>query len=268
MKVLGVPAKRAVSRSQLPVILGSVAVEVFDNLLFESYGIKLKAEERRWFAIDGKELRGSIEKQATRGVAVVQVIAHETLGVYAQDYYHGAKESEVPVVRKLIKEKGLAKQKLTLDALHLKPNTLAPIARAGGIYLVGLKENQKEMYREVKQMSKYLSSVYKTETLEKGHGRIQQRCYEVYDTEDIYKDERWQTSQIRSWLKVHRRRHEIRSGKTSWETSYYLSNQSSGFEQLCQAVRNHWGVETNNHIRDVTLKEDKLRTKKTMSVEY
>jgi protoporphyrinogen oxidase len=123
------------------------------------------------------------------------------------------------------------------------------------------------MYREVEQMSKYLSSVYKTETLEKGHGRIEQRCYEVYDAEDIYKDERWQTSRIRSCVKARRERHEIRSGKTSRETSYYLSNQSDGFEQLCQAVRNHWAVETNNHIRDVTLKEDKLRTKKTMSVE-
>lgn len=264
MKVLGVAGKRAVSRSQLPVILGSVAVEVFDNLLFESYGIKLKAEERRWFAIDGKELRGSIEKQATRGDAVVQVIAHETLDVYAQDYYQGNKESEVPVVRKLIKEKGLAKQKLTLDALHLKPKTLAPIAQAGGTYLVGLKENQKEMYWEVRQMSQYLCAVYKMQTLEKGHGRIERRYYEVYDAEDIYKDERWRTSRIGSCVKVHRERHEIRSGKTSRETSYYVSNQSGGFKQLCQAVRNHWGVETNNHIRDVTLKEDKLRTKKRM----
>ena len=31
-----------------------------------------------------------------------------------------------------------------------------------------------------------------------------------------------------------------------------------------EAIRNHWSVEVTNHIRDVTLKEDKLRTKKTI----
>ena len=30
------------------------------------------------------------------------------------------------------------------------------------------------------------------------------------------------------------------------------------------AVRHHWSVEVTNHIRDVTLNEDKFRTKKTI----
>ena len=28
----------------------------------------------------------------------------------------------------------------------------------------------------------------------------------------------------------------------------------------CKAIRKHWSVEVNNHIRDVTLKEDSLKT--------
>lgn len=67
MVALGVEKKRAVSRSQLPIILEKVAVAVFDRLLFENYGIKLNSTERKWFALDGKELRGSIEKGNTRG---------------------------------------------------------------------------------------------------------------------------------------------------------------------------------------------------------
>jgi hypothetical protein len=43
MEVLGLPVGRAVSRSQLPVILEKVAVDVFDDLLFESYGIQLSS---------------------------------------------------------------------------------------------------------------------------------------------------------------------------------------------------------------------------------
>ncbi len=266
-EVLGLPLEQAVSRSQLPIILEKVAVEVFDRLLFENYGIKLSEQERRWFAIDGKELRGSIEKGAKRGEAVVQVIEHDKRQVYAQDYYCGEKESEVPVVRKLLQKGGLKNQKITLDALHLKPETIAPIAQAGGVYLVGLKENQKEMFWEVKQMSRFMPLVYQTESLEKGHGRIEHRCYRVYDIEGLYKDERWNTSDIRTAVRVMRERQEIRTGKISRETSYYLSNQADKFGQLCEAVRLHWQVETNNHIRDVTLKEDGLRTKKRKSAE-
>ena len=65
--VLGVEQRRAVSRPQLPRILEKVSVEVFDNLIFSQFGIKLAAQERKWLAIDGKELRGSIESGAKRG---------------------------------------------------------------------------------------------------------------------------------------------------------------------------------------------------------
>jgi predicted transposase YbfD/YdcC len=179
MGVLGLPTEKAVSRSQLPLILGKVAVEVFDKLLFESYGIRLNEEETKWFALDGKELRGSIEKGNRRGEAVVQVIEHETLCSYGQGYYSGDKESEIPVVRNLLKDKRLSGQKLTIDALHCQVETLKPICQAGGKYVVGLKENRKEMYWEIVNMLKYLPLVYETKTLEKGHGRIQERHYQV-----------------------------------------------------------------------------------------
>jgi hypothetical protein len=103
--VLGVEKKRAVSRSQLPLILEKVSVAVFDQLLFENYGIGLSQAERKWFAIDGKELRGSIESGNKRGEAVVQAVAHAGRQVAAQDYYSGAKESEVPRVAEVTKRK-------------------------------------------------------------------------------------------------------------------------------------------------------------------
>lgn len=88
---LGEEKKRLVSRSQLPLILEKVAVEVFDRLLFAHYGIKLNGGERRWFACDGKEMRGSIQTGSTRGEAIVQAVAHAQRQVAAQDYYAGTK---------------------------------------------------------------------------------------------------------------------------------------------------------------------------------
>jgi predicted transposase YbfD/YdcC len=259
---LGVEKKRVVSRAQLPLILGAVAVTVFDGLLFENYGIKLNEAEREWFAIDGKELRGSIESGAKRGEAVVQAVWHGGQQVVAQDYYSGEKESEVPIVRKLLNSDGLASQKISLDALHCKPLTLEIMAQSKGKYLVGLKENQKQMKKQVSLVSEKQAFLAKLGNEEKGHGRIEVREYEFYDILEMKKCERWAGCQIRTAIKVKRERIELKSGKKSVEQSYYLSNEIGNYEELAEAIRKHWQVETNNHIRDVSLQEDKMRSKK------
>jgi len=268
MRHLKLEIKSPISRPQLPRVLEKVSVEVFDGLLFAHYGIKLEENERKWFAGDGKPLRGSIVKGEKRGEAVVQIVEHKTLGIHSQTYYSGRKESEVPTIRKLLEENGLCGQKISLDALHCKPKTLAPIVGAGGIYLVGLKKNQKEMLAEVKQATENSSFLYQTDGWEKGHGRIEYRKSEVYDLKEIYQAERWNNCEIRTVVKVKREQTEVKSNKKGVETSYYLTNQSENYQELCEAVRNHSTVETNNHIRDVTLKEDKMRTKKMVSVGY
>lgn len=259
---LGVEKKRAVSRAQLPLILARVSVSLFDKLLFENYGVRLNEAERLWFAIDGKELRGSIESGCKRGEAVVQVVSHINRRVAAQDYYSGEKESEVPIVRKLLEAGELASQKLSFDALHCKPATLEMIVQNKGKYLVGLKANQKQMKRQISLVSERQTFLAKLGTVEKGHGRIDFREYEFYDILEMEKDGRWNDCQIRTAIKVKRERVEVKSGKTSVEESYYLSNEVGNYEELADAIRRHWSVETNNHLRDVSLKEDKMRSKK------
>ena len=228
----------------------------------QSYGIKLNEAEQKWFAVDGKELRGSIEKGCKRGEAIVQAVSHEDLQVVGQDYYAGEKESEVPIVRKLLQDNGLASQKISLDALHCKVATLEIITQEGGKYLVGLKENQKQLKKQICLATENQSCLLKIKTEEKGHGRIETRIYQFYDVLEMEKDERWKNCQIKTAIKVKREREEQKAVKMSVEESYYLSNEVGNYEELAQAVRQHWQVETNNHIRDVSLQEDKMRSKK------
>ncbi len=96
--VLGVEKRRPVWCPQLPRILENVAVSVFDNLIFSHFGVRLNEKERKWLAIDGKELRGSIEAGAKRGTVVVQAVSHESGQTVAQNYYCRLKESEVSTV--------------------------------------------------------------------------------------------------------------------------------------------------------------------------
>ncbi len=41
-----------------------------------------------------------------------------------------------------------------------------------------------------------------------------------------------------------------------------MSNIVGEYEELAEAIRKHWQVETNNHVRDVSLQEDKMPSKK------
>ncbi|MBA2749352.1 MAG: ISAs1 family transposase [Tatlockia sp.] len=253
---------RPVSRSQLPLILEKVAVEVFDQLLFENFGVKLNGGERRWFAFDGKQMRGSIETGDKRGEVIVQAVSHANRRVGAQGYYSGLKESEILTVRKLLDKSGISSEKVSLDALHCNPETLELIAESKGKYLVGLKENQKELKKQFGREIEKQSVLFKTGGVEKGHGRIETRKYEFYDLLEMEKDERWKKCQIKTLIKVNRERTNQKSGKSSLEESYYVSNEVGKYEELSEAVRNHWQVETNNHLRDVSLKEDEMRSKK------
>ncbi|MEZ4887292.1 MAG: ISAs1 family transposase [Chitinophagales bacterium] len=115
----------------------------------------------------------------------------------------------------------------------------------------------------MKLCANYLRCIAKKSTLDKGHGRIEFRQYEHYDVSGEYFDARWKKSNFQSLFKVQRQRLVLKNNKLSDETTYYLSNgKYQQNESYFEAIRNHWSVETNNHLRDVTLKEDKLKTKK------
>lgn len=261
---LGIKIRLVVSRSELPIILQKVDLEWFKNILFIHFGIGLPATCTKWFACDGKELRGTIAKGKTKGEVTVMVVSHEEGLTIAQDFYNGRKESEKESVRSLLKETGLEKQKLSLDALHFSPKTTTQIARSGGIYLIGLKENQAELYHHMKWISTRLKPKSRWDTgEEKGHGRIESRKYTAFDIQKEDFQDRWKDASLKTLIKVDRVVYDCKKRIQSHQTAFYMSNQEinpiNKFE-LFHAVRNHWQVEVNNHIRDCSLKEDTLRT--------
>lgn len=243
-------------------------VEIFSKLHFDFFGIELNSECKKWFSSDGKELRGSILSGDKRGEAVVQMVSHEQRVTYAESFYNGKKESEIPCVRELVK-KGFSSQKISLDALHLNPETTKLIHQNQGNYLIGLKNNQPELLEELSS----LTQLVKPENIqhdepEKGHGRIDSRIYKSINISDLHFDKRWEKSGFQTLVWVERTSWDCKNNTQSKEISYYISNLKRSEEngnELFDAVRNHWKIETNNYVRDVSLNEDKLRTKHTKS---
>ncbi len=266
--LLGVKIPKPVSRAQLPRVLGKVNLKVFEKLLFDYCGAELSNEEQQWFAGDGKELRGSIEKGSKRGEVLVQLVRHKDRAVLGQSRYNGEKESEKPCLVGLIKSQGAQNQNITADALHLHPKMTSLIQQAGGNFIIGLKGNQKELLTDMLWHVKNNKPLATHKTLDKGHGRLEQRYYSCFDVSNECFDKRWGTTQFKTLFKVKRQRTILKSDTLTEEVAYYLSNKdlkndSQTRVEYFDAIRNHWSVEVNNHIRDVSLREDDLKTKKS-----
>jgi predicted transposase YbfD/YdcC len=254
-----------ISRAQLPLVLAKINGTRFAQLLFDWFGLQLDAHQKKWFAVDGKELRGSIEDDHKRGEACVSVLAHESEQVMAQAYYSGTKESERPTTRDLLADEGFNSQGLTLDALHLNPLTVNAINQAGGVYVIGVKENQPHLYRYCicRQLGKAADYV-RVDEPQRGHGRCEQRDYGCFKIGPTILDSRWQDSGLRTLLCVRRHRQALDGSSATTVVSYFVSNARPTTEleahALFDAIRHHWRIESMHHVRDVTLAEDELRT--------
>ena len=145
------------------------------------FGFVLDDNQKQWFAVDGKELRGSIQAGDTRGEVCVTALAHQNQQVVAQTFYNGSKESERPAVSHLLEQASLWGQKITLDALHLRPLTLLSIHAASGVYVVGLKANQAHLYRHCICRCLFNSADYEqVDVATNHHGRLEQRTYRCF----------------------------------------------------------------------------------------
>ena len=251
------------------MLLSKVDIQELIKLTAGTYDFKINKMAQSWFSADGKELRGSISTGSKRGDCVVQVVDQVTREVVGETFYNGKKESEVPAVKKMLEQTNLKTQKISLDALHLKPDTLKLIEKASGKYLVGLKGNQKKLLAKMKRSLWDLSLFHDRSDYEKRSGRYEQRNYTCYDISKVAIDERWEKINFKTLIQVHRKRKILKTNKQTEEVAYYITNISAKSveiaEELFDAVRNHWQVEVNNNIRDTILKEDKLCTSNSYS---
>jgi predicted transposase YbfD/YdcC len=258
----------AISRAQLPLLLAKVNGVLFAQLLFEWFGLVLDADLKRWFALDGKELRGSIQPGHTRGEACVSALSHDSEEIVNQAYYNGAKESERPTVRQLLNDTGLYNQKLTLDALHLIPLTLNAIHGAKGIYVVGVKSNQAHLYRYCVCNGLVNKADYeRSDAPQRGHSRLEQRTYSCFNVNPLALAIRWKDSGVSTLIRVNRIRQKLVGTQRSEEVSYFLSNaqptKQTEADDLFDAIRQHWRIEVMHYKRDVILSEDTFKTGNT-----
>lgn len=260
-RITRVHTGRSISRAHLPRLLDRIDRERLAALITEHFGEE--AEPDKWFALDGKTLRGSSSYGERE--AVVLAVAHATGDEVARTVQSGMKTSEIPVMRQLLVDSGLARCKVSMDAMHCNPATLAQVNEAGGTFLVQVKENQSELLSYCRDRALTEPVLASTEAVEKAHGRITNRKAQLIVIRPDALQARWAGTRIRCLVVMLRETYEVKRGETSTDASYYLSNLTSSkrhaeqLQSLVAAIRGHWRVESNNWVRDVTLGEDGVR---------
>jgi len=264
-EITGIPDAAPISRAHLPRLLELLDWEELNDLIETYFDVRLDiTASREWVAIDGKVLKGATgtgNKQAA-----VLALTHESRILLAQAKQTGSKSSEIPAVRQLLRETGLEKSRVTLDAHHCNPATTAQIHQAGGRYLIQVKENQPILLRQCRELAAQNVLIGKNTDKETGHGRITTRRARTFSMNTLNTDARRADSGLQTLVAIKRKTVDMRTRKTSRETSYYVSNQEieksspEGTQELALAVRKHWSVESDNWIRDVTLNEDNVKT--------
>ena len=218
-----------------------------------------------WLALDGKALRGSgagDERQS-----VVLAVCHDTAEEVAYARQSGEKSSEISIMRTLLKSSGLESGKVTLEALHCNPVTTAQIAKAGGTYLVQVKDNQTVLRQDGQLPLDFSLPRARMATTEIGHGRITTWESSLLTMQPDVLHTRWRASALQTLVTIRRETFDKVKHGTTVETSLYISNAAVAddpkrqLEELSAAVRRHWQVEANQHVRDVTLGEDGVKTR-------
>ena len=255
-------ASKPISDSQLRRLLTTVDTPQLQQFHCRYFGWSLAlVASGGWASIDGKELRGTIEGVLgeKRGLCLVHLMSHEGICV-ASDFYEGQKESEIVVARKLLTTSNLSKTGVTLDALHCQTQTLELVVNQAGVYVVEVKANQTQLGADLADHMALCVAANLIQTYDKGHGRLEKRTYEFYDVSGVCFETRWEVAHIQRLIVVNRYFTQLKTGKTSQDQSFYITNSVTHSDQtLAAAIRGHWSIESGHWIRDVTYGEDRIR---------
>ena len=261
---IGCKPSSCISYSQLKRIMELFDYEAYNTINEQYFGSKVSKEGLEWQAVDGKELRGTIDRALgqKRNENIVQQVSHQEQKSKLIGFYDGSKESEKTLVFDYFEEaKSLKGSAYSFDALHTSSKFLDLIEDKQGVYLAQVKRNQQILLEELQHIEQYLKPHYTFNQEEKGHGRIERRQGFLYPLNPECLAKRWLKTGVKTLVLIERNRQRCKTGHISHEKAYFITNlklDENSAQDLVHAVRNHWAIESDNNTRDTNFGEDQI----------
>jgi predicted transposase YbfD/YdcC len=209
-------------------------------------------------ALDGKTAKGSL-KQGCKVSHFLSAVSHK-LGLTLAQNGVDVKTNEIGVVSEVLKKLVLEGRVVTMDALLTQREVAKDILSGGGDYVMIVKANQEKLLDEVMTTFhgpySHLLKKSTNETLDVGHGRIEERSITVSDALIGYSD--WPG--LKQVFRLTRKAIIKKTGKVREETVYGITSltpEKAPPSRLMEIIRCHWHIENRSHwVRDVTFGED------------
>lgn len=243
-------------------VISRVSFEELSNIFYEWSKNYVKINKGDYISVDGKVIGGTVtnpHNSLQEYVNLVSIFSHQRKQILALDKVED-KKSEINTVKNLIKQLNLEGITLTLDALHCQKETVKTIIKSKNNYIIGVKGNQKSLYKQIKENVEKGAPLDIDISYEKNRGRKEMRISKVYNNFDNISTA-W--TGLQSIVEIERL--VERNNKETREIAYYISSLSSNTKakEFNRVIRNHWLIENSLHyVKDKTFKEDDSKIRK------
>jgi len=219
---------------------------------------------QKGIAIDGKALRRSHDRKNKLGALFLVSAWSVENGVSLGQLATEAKSNEITAIPELIDNIDVSGALVTIDAAGCQKNIASQIIDAGGDFILTLKGNQGNLFKEVQkwfldQMANgFVDATIRTyQEVVRGHGRTDVLTY-YHCKMPASIPGRSQWKGLRTIGVAIR---ESRQGdKVTREVRYFLCSIRVSVKRFGRAVRGHWAIENTLHwCLDVTFREDESR---------
>lgn len=208
-------------------------------------------------SIDGKSIRGS-KRTNLHPVHIVSAWSKNS-GLTLAQTHTDKKIGELNVIPELLDSLFIEGSIVTLDALGAQVNIASKIVEKGADYILQIKNNRKQMVRDIDFSFKMIPVTSTHEFVNKDHGREEKRVVSVLNEVDLLRNyQQWKN--LKSIIKIDSESKNSVTGKIESHTAYYISSLDTDAKHIGGAIRSHWGIENSLHwMLDVAFSEDRGR---------
>ena len=223
--------------------------------------ISVERNSRETVAIDGKTIcvSGNDKHRAYHVVSAFVAENQLTLGEICVE----EKTNEITAVPELLDLIDVKGDIVTADAMSCQKKIVEKIIDKKADYTIGLKQNQSALYKDTEDCFKGFSAdVPSKTTIEKGHGRIEKREYQLLtDLSWLEQKDEWKGLNALGCA----RSTIAENGEIREFTRYFITSLTD-LETFADSVRKHWSIENQLHwCLDVVFREDASRARKDNS---
>lgn len=253
------------SHDCLSDLFASIDSEKFMQIFIEWTKEILQEKTGKKISIDGKAIKSATDKINNGNIPYIVSAFIGEIGLSIGQIKVNNKSNEITAIPDLLDLLDIKDAIITIDAIGTQENIINKIVNKKGHYVLPVKDNQKELRKQIKSQFDSYNNLYGNneikhkKTIEKNHGRIEEReyflCYNVSKIED---KEKWKTVKAIAYTKVTRTYND----ESILTENYYIIDYHIGIEKLIETIRDHWNIECGLHWKlDVILDEDHSRNR-------